>query len=132
MVTMGVADISRSRQFYEALGWSGESPDGEIVLFRAAGIIVGIWDRDKLAADTAVIDPGGWGGITLAHYVNSRVEVDEIISAAAAAGATIGRAAADTSWGGYSGIFVDLDGHAWEIGHNPGWVVDSEGSFRPR
>ncbi len=70
--------------------------------------------------------------MTLAHYVNSPAEVDQILSEAEAAGATIGRSAAATSWGGYSGIFIDIDGHAWEIGHNPGWIVDSDGSFKPR
>lgn len=132
MVTLGVADTAASRQFYEALGWSGESPDGEIVIFPAAGIIIGLWDRDKLTADTAVTDSGGWGGITLAHYVNSRREVDEILSAATAAGGRTARPAGETSWGGYSGVFVDPDGHAWEVGYNPGWIVDSAGSFRPR
>jgi predicted lactoylglutathione lyase len=132
MITLGVSDTSRARRFYEALGWSGESPDGDIVIFQAGGIIVGLWSRDRLASDSAVEDAGGWGGVTLAYYVNSRGEVDHILAEAEAAGATIGRPAAATSWGGYSGVFIDLDGHPWEIGHNPGWIVDSDGSFKPR
>jgi catechol 2,3-dioxygenase-like lactoylglutathione lyase family enzyme len=132
MITLGVSDPTRARHFYEALGWTGESPDGDIVIFQAGGLVVGLWGRDQLAADSAVEDGTGWGGVTLAHYVNSPAEVDQILAEAEAAGATIGRPAAATSWGGYSGVFVDLDGHPWEVGHNPGWVVDADGSFTPR
>jgi uncharacterized protein len=132
MITLGVSDTARARRFYESLGWAGESPDGDIVLFQAGGMIVGLWGRDKLAADSAVEDAGGWGGVTFAYYVNSVGEVDHILAQAETAGATIGRPAAETSWGGYSGVFIDADGHPWEVGHNPGWIVDSDGSFRPR
>ena len=132
MITLGVADAARARRFYEALGWSGDSPDGDIVIFQAGGMIVGLWGRDRLAVDSGVSDPGGWGGVTFAHYVNSVAEVDQILAAAEDAGATIGRAGGPTSWGGYSGVFLDIDGHPWEIGYNPGWVVAPGGSFKPR
>lgn len=29
-MTLGVEDLERARAFYEALGWSGTSPDGEV------------------------------------------------------------------------------------------------------
>ncbi len=68
LITLGVSDVGRARQFYETLGWSGaSSPDGDVVSFQAGGMIVGLWSRKKLAADSAVSDAGGWGGITLAH-----------------------------------------------------------------
>jgi len=130
LITLGVADVGRARQFYEALGWRGESPDGDVVFFQAGGMIVGLWSREKLAADSSVPDPGGWGGLTLAHNVASPAEVDDILQEARAAGATIARAAAATEWGGYSGVFVDPDGHAWEVAHNPGWFLDEDGSVR--
>lgn len=132
LITLGVADVGRARGFYEALGWSGESPDGDVVFFQAGTMVVALWGRAKLAADSAVADPGGWGGVTLAHNVASPAEVDEILANAQAAGATIGRAGSSTFWGGYSGVFSDLDGHPWEIAHNPGWVLGEDGSVRLR
>lgn len=130
LITLGVADTVRSRAFYEALGWSGESPDGDVVFFQTGGMILALWGRDKLADDSAVNDAGGWGGVTLAHNVASPADVDAILAQAEAAGATIGRSGAPTFWGGYSGIFVDPDGHPWEIAHNPGWVLGEDGSVR--
>jgi catechol 2,3-dioxygenase-like lactoylglutathione lyase family enzyme len=132
LVTLGVADTARARAFYEALGWEGESPDGDVVFFQAGGMIVALWGRDQLAADSAVDDGGGWGGITLAHNVGSPAEVDAVLAEAAAAGATIGRPGAPTFWGGYSGVFVDPDGHPWEVAHNPGWPIAPDGSVRLR
>jgi hypothetical protein len=130
LVTLGVADVGRARAFYEALGWSGESPDGDVVFFQAGGMILALWGRDKLAEDSTVTDGGGWGGITLAHNVGSPEEVDAVLAEAKAAGATIGRAGASTFWGGYSGVFIDPDGHPWEVAHNPGWVLEPGGSVR--
>jgi catechol 2,3-dioxygenase-like lactoylglutathione lyase family enzyme len=129
LVTLGVSDVARARAFYEALGWSGESPDGSIVWFQAGGMIVSLWDRASLAADSAVVDGGGWGGVTLAHNVASPEDVDRVIEEARVAGATIGREPAATFWGGYSGVFLDLDGHPWEVAHNPGWPLGSDGSL---
>lgn len=129
LVTLGVADVGRARRFYEALGWSGESPDGDVVFFQAGGSIVALWGRDQLAADSTVADGGGWGGVTLAHNVASPAEVDAVLAEAETAGATIGRPGAPTVWGGYSGVFVDPDGHPWEVAHNPGWPIAADGSI---
>ena len=129
-MTLGVADIGRARAFYEALGWTGESPDGEVVFFQAGRMVVALWDRGRLAEDSVVADEGGWGGVTLAHNVHSREEVERVLAEARSAGATIGRAGAETFWGGYSGIFIDPDGHPWEVAHNPGWTIAPDGSVR--
>ncbi len=127
LVTLGVADTTRARRFYEAMGWSGVSPDGDVVFFQSGDMIVALWGRDDLAADSVVSDPGGWGGVTLAHNVSSPAEVDTVLDEARRAGATIGREAAPTVWGGYSGVFIDPDGHPWEVAHNPGWRIDESG-----
>jgi predicted lactoylglutathione lyase len=129
LVTLGVADTGRARSFYEALGWSGETPDGDVVFFQAGGMIVALWGRDHLIADSSVADSGGWGGVTLAYNAGSPTEVDSILAEAEAAGATIGRPAAPTAWGGYSGVFIDPDGHPWEVAHNPGWRLADDGSI---
>jgi catechol 2,3-dioxygenase-like lactoylglutathione lyase family enzyme len=128
--TLGVADVGRARAFYEALGWTGQSPDGEVVFFQAGGMILALWDRAKLAEDSVTTDGGGWGGVTLAYNVNSPAEVDQVMAEAKSAGATIGREGAATFWGGYSGVFIDPDGHPWEVAHNPGWPIGADGSVR--
>ena len=130
LVTLGVTDIDRARAFYEALGWTGQSPDGEVVFFQAGGMILALWDRARLAEDSVTSDGGGWGGVTLAYNVRSPEEVDQILAEAGSAGATIGRAGATTFWGGYSGVFIDPDGHPWEVAHNPGWPIAADGSVR--
>jgi catechol 2,3-dioxygenase-like lactoylglutathione lyase family enzyme len=130
LITLGVADVGRARAFYEALGWSGQSPDGEVVFFQAGGMVVALWGRELLAADSVVTDAGGWGGVTLAYNVASPDEVDAVLAEAAAAGATIGRAGAPTFWGGYSGVFIDPDGHPWEVAHNPAWILGEDGTVR--
>lgn len=130
LVTLGVADIARAQAFYEALGWSGESPDGDVVFFQAGGMIVALWGRDKLAEDSVVVDGAGWGGVTLAYNAHTPQEVDTVLREAEAAGAVIGRPGAPTFWGGYSGVFVDPDGHPWEVAHNPGWTLSPDGSVR--
>ena len=84
----------------------------------------------KLAEDSVMTDAGGWGGVTFAICVESPAAVDRVLAEAEAAGATIGRPGAATFWGGYSGIFVDPDGHPWEVAHNPHWELREDGSVR--
>jgi catechol 2,3-dioxygenase-like lactoylglutathione lyase family enzyme len=96
LVTLGVADVGRAHAFYEALGWSGESPDGDVMFFQAGGMVVALWSREQLAEDSGVEDGGGWGGVTLAHNVDSPAAVDAVLAEAEAAGATIGRSGAPT------------------------------------
>ena len=129
VVTLGYADFERCRTFYASLGWTGSSPDGEVVFVQAGSLVLALWDRALLAADSEVTDTGGWGGITLAHNVGSPAEVDAVLAEAQAAGATIARAGGATEWGGYNGIFHDPDGHAWEIAHNPIWGLNPDGSI---
>ncbi len=129
VVTLGVRDLDRANRFYHALGWKpAEGDDEEVIFFQAGGMVVALWDRAMLAEDSVVTDSGGWGGVTLAHNVRSPAEVDAVIEEARKAGATIGREPAGTFWGGYSGVFIDPDGHPWEIAHNPGWPLLADGS----
>ncbi|TAM65039.1 VOC family protein [Mycobacterium sp.] len=130
LITLGVADLDRARRFYERLGWHGHEVQ-ETVFFQAGGLPVGLWAREKLSADLGITDQGddGFGGVALAHNVRSRTDVDEIMAAAEGAGATITRAAAETFYGGYAGAFGDLDGHAWEIAHNPGFALAEDGTI---
>ncbi|HEY8639888.1 MAG TPA: VOC family protein [Solirubrobacterales bacterium] len=129
LVTLGVADHGRAKAFYEGLGWSTTLDIDETAFFQANGCILVLWARDKLAKDTGISDDGArWGGITLAHNVGSRDDVHEIIEQARANGGEITREPAETFYGGYAGVFRDLDGHPWEVAHNPGFGLDDQGN----
>jgi predicted lactoylglutathione lyase len=129
LVTLGVRDLGRARAFYEALGWStGAEPGDDVAFFQAPGMIIALWDRATLAQDSCVEDGGGWGGVTLAYNARSREEVDAAFEEAREAGATIGREPDERFWGGYSGVFIDPEGHPWEVAHNPRWTVRDDGS----
>ena len=128
LVTLGVRDVDRARNFYEALGWRVTSGGEDIAFFQTGCLVVALWDRARLAEDSAVADGGGWGGVTLAHNVRSNDEVDAVIDEAKTAGATIGREPAPTFWGGYSAVFIDPDGHPWEIAWNPDWRLAPDGA----
>jgi catechol 2,3-dioxygenase-like lactoylglutathione lyase family enzyme len=132
LITLGVADLERAVSFYTALGWqpANDFATQEVAFFQGPGTIIALWSRAELAADSAVTDAGGWGGVTLAYNTRSPAEVDDVIGQARAAGARIGREPAETFWGGYSGIFVDPDGHPWEVAHNPGWRITEDGRTR--
>jgi uncharacterized protein len=130
LITLGVGDVARARAFYERLGWTpSDRSQEDVAFFQAGGSVVALWGRAELAADSGVTDGGGWGGVTLAYNVGSPAEVDATLAEAEAAGATIPRGGAKTFWGGYSGVFVDPDGHPWEVGHNPFWTLREDGSI---
>jgi uncharacterized protein len=130
LITLGVDDLAAARRFYEALGWVCKEVE-ETVFVQAGGSAIVLWAREKLAADAGIEDTraDGFGGIALAQNVRSPAEVDEILAAAAAAGATITKPAAETFYGGYAAYFADPDGHLWEIAHNPGFTLTGDGSL---
>lgn len=131
VITLGVGDLGRARLFYEALGWTtGAGPDDDVVFFQAGDMVLALWDRARLAEDSCVEDSPGWGGVTLAVNLGSREEVDAVTEEARAAGARIGREPAETFWGGYSSVFIDPDGHPWEVAHNPHWTIEEDGGVR--
>jgi predicted lactoylglutathione lyase len=129
LITLGVADYARAKAFYEAIGWSPAMDVEETVFFEANGVVLVLWAREKLAADMGIHDGGArWSGVALAHNVASDDEVDRVIEEAQTNGAEITRAPAPTFYGGYAGAFRDLDGHVWEVAHNPGFELADDGS----
>jgi hypothetical protein len=129
LITLGVADYAQAKAFYERLGWIPALEIEETAFFQGNGVVVVLWAREKLAEDSGIPDDGArWGGIALAHNVASREEVHDLIERARAAGAAITREPAETFYGGYAGVFRDLDGHAWEVAHNPGFGLAPDGS----
>ena len=132
VVTLGVADLERSRRFYEdGLGWRRGNASDEVVFFQIGGAVLALFPRDALAEDARLPAEGsGFGGVTLAQCVRTREEVDAVLAEAAAAGATILKPAQDVFWGGYSGYFADPDGHPWEVAWNPHWALGDDGGVK--
>ncbi len=131
LITLGVVDLQRSREFYERLGWKrAKKPAEGVVFFQAGGMILSLYPLADLAADAVVApDRSGFRGIALAYNTRSRAEVDAVLAEAEAAGATILKPARDAFWGGYSGYFADPDGVAWEVAWNPDFAIAADGSI---
>lgn len=121
MVTLGVDNLERAIEFYErGLGFPKMDSPPEVAFFTLNGTWLGLYGRDALAEDAQVSSDGeGFNAFTLSHNVGSEKEVDEIVSQAVAAGAELVKKPQKVSWGGYSGYFKDIDGHLWEVAHNP-------------
>lgn len=132
LITLGVADIARSRRFYEGLGWTASRTGNDsVVFFQLNGIVLALYGREALAADAHVADDGkGFRGIALAYNVRRKEQVDDVLASAQQVGGQIVRPAEDTFWGGYSGYFADPDGHLWEVAWNPAFALDDAGNLR--
>jgi len=129
LVTLGVADLARSRAFHEAWGWKASSASQPgIVFFQANGLALALFGRSALAEDAGVEDrPTGFAAITLAYNARSKQEADEVYANAVAVGAHAVKPLQDVFWGGYSGYFADPDGHLWEVAWNPFFPLDEQG-----
>ena len=132
IITLGVADLERSREFYERLGWRRSMAKTEgIVFFQAGGMALALFPRDELAKDANVApDREGFRGISLAYNARNRAEVDWVLKEAEAAGAKVLTPAREAFWGGYSGYFSDPDGFLWEVAWNPFFPIAEDGSIR--
>jgi uncharacterized glyoxalase superfamily protein PhnB len=121
MITLGVRDLAAAIEFYEhGLGFPRRKSPPEVAFFTLNGTWLGLYGREALAADATISAEGeGFESFALAHNVGSEDEVDEVISQAVGAGATLVKQPQKVFWGGYSGYFKDLDGHLWEVAYNP-------------
>ena len=131
LITLGVVDLARSRHFYEhGLGWNPSSASNEqVTFFQTGSMVLGLYSRDALAQDAHLANDGtGFGGITLAHNVRQRDEVEAVLAEAQRAGASLLKPAEETDWGGYSGYFADPDGYPWEVAWNPHFLLRDDGS----
>lgn len=132
IITLGVANLPRSRQFYQdAFGWKpAKGSDENIVFFNHGGIVLGLYPIDLLAEDAGILaERTGFSGVTLAINTRTREELDETHQKAIAAGAKSLVEPRDTFWGGYDSYFADPDGHTWEIAWAPFWEFDEQGSL---
>lgn len=130
LITLGVDDLARSREFYESgLGWSPTAAPEGVVFYQLPGIAFALFGRADLAHDARRPIDGRFCGITIAINQRTGADVDAVLSQARAAGGTVLKPAEHTEWGGYSGYFADLDGHVWEVAVNPAWTINADGTL---
>jgi len=131
LITLGVADMEKSAAFYEGLGWKRvESQDG-VIAFDLIGQTLGLYPLDALAKELGMDAADlGHGAMVLSHNVGTKEEVQPLLDRAKAAGGTILNPAQDVFWGGHHGHFRDLDGHIWEVAHNPFSPLGPNGEFQ--
>jgi uncharacterized protein len=121
LITLGVRSLERALVFYrDGLGFpTTGSPEEGVIFFKTAGTCLALYPFDKLAEDVGPVfvnqPHAKFHGITLAHNVRTRAEVDAVLRLAQSAGGVLEKPARDTFWGGYSGYFSDLDGYLWEV-----------------
>jgi len=132
IVTLGVADLTRSREFYERLGWRRSMANAEgIVFFQTGGMALALYPRHELAKDANVAADGhGFSGVSLAYNARNREEVDSVLAEAKSVGARILKPAQEAFWGGYSGYFSDPDGFLWEVAWNPSFPISEDGAIQ--
>lgn len=138
LITLGVADMDASAAFYISLGWTRTpSPDG-VAAFDLLGQTLGLYPIDKLRVDLGLPALEGdekdkgfrFSGMSLGYNVREKSEVAQVLERARAAGGKVVKEAADVFWGGHHGYFADLDGHLWEVAHNPYSILREDGAFR--
>ncbi len=133
IVTLGVADLPKSRQFYaDAFDWApAPGSDEHIVFFNHSGIVLALYSMEGLAEDAGIsAERSGFSGVTLAINAGSKEELQAFHRKALAAGAKSLIEPGDTFWGGYHSYFADPDGHHWEIAWAPFWEYDEQGSLK--
>lgn len=132
VITLGVNDLEASLRFYrDGLGFATEGIVGKefqhgavVFIDLQPGLRLALWPRQSIAHDTGLaIGPASSTEMTLGHNVASKAEVEKVMAQATTAGATVVKPAHDTFWGGYSGYFLDPDGHLWEVVWNPQWAT---------
>lgn len=133
IITLGVENLDRSREFYSALGFEpAKNAEEGIVFFKTGGVCLALYPFKALAEDVyEELDPkrSGFSGITLAHNTRAKSEVDEILNLAERIGGRIVKPAQDVFWGGYSGYFSDPDGYLWEVAYADFWQFNEDGSL---
>ena len=128
VITLGIADLERSRHFYiEGFGWQPVFKNGEIIFYQMNGFVLGTFSKPALEADMnrpGLLAPGAF---SLAHNVAEKDDVAPLMERLAAAGGRIIRPADAPAHGGFRGYVADPDEHAWEIAWNPAWAIDARG-----
>jgi uncharacterized glyoxalase superfamily protein PhnB len=130
LITLGVADLDRSKAFYGALGWTPKEDLPEAAFYQINGMVLGFFGLKNLAKDQGRPDAQlGVGGMTLGQNFDTEADVDATYTLALDTGATGLKSPEKVFWGGYSGYYADPDGHVWEVAMNPFWPLNDDGSL---
>ena len=128
VITLGIADLTRSRRFYvDGFGWKPVLETPDIIFYQMNGLMLGTWLASSLEADSQRKHASGPGAFSLAHNVKTQADVQPTLDHLARFGGKILRPADAPPHGGFRGYIADPDGHAWEIAWNPAWLISSEG-----
>ena len=132
IITLGVTDLTRSRSFYEALGWKsvGKSKYDSIVFFQLNGQVLALYPLSDLLSDQKRVghDPRP-GGVSLGINVKSKEQVQSTYQTFLAAGGLSLKEPEEMPWGSVTSYVADPDGHAWEISWVPQMQIDDKGQL---
>src|SRR5438067_365352 len=114
VITLAVDDLDRSLVFYrDGLGLKTQgviatefpgdelNAAGAVVMFELeGGLTLALYPRRELAKDAGIpVVPARSGGFSIGHLVATRSDVDKLLAAARAAGATVEDEPRDRPWG---------------------------------
>lgn len=130
LITLGVADLSKSLSFYERFGWekAPESIEGGVVFFQANGFVLGLYPQENLSKDLGGDVSPRPGGISIGQNFESAEAMRAGLERFISAGGTMLREPFEAPWGLIS-YAADIDGHVWEFAHVPGFEPNEAGEF---
>jgi catechol 2,3-dioxygenase-like lactoylglutathione lyase family enzyme len=124
VVTLGVEDLGKMRDFYRALGWRVVAEADDFYGFELRGAVLALFPRNKLAADgnvEAASPQPGMRGFTLAMIVDRAEHVDEVVREVESAGGNVTkRPMAPTEFQGRHAYFADPEENYWEVAYAAG------------
>jgi catechol 2,3-dioxygenase-like lactoylglutathione lyase family enzyme len=127
-VTLGIAELARSKRFYaEGFGWAPVFENPEVIFYQMNGFMLGTWLSTALEDDARQAKLMRPGAFSLAHNVRARDEVQPVLDRLASFGGRILRDADAPPHGGFRGYVADPDEHIWEIAWNPSWPISPQG-----
>ncbi|MBV17144.1 VOC family protein [Thalassospira sp. GB04J01] len=128
VITLGIADLTRSRRFYiDGFGWSPVFENKEIIFYQMNGFVLGTWLEKALMKDMNRPSDGLASAHALAHNVARKEDVEPLMQRLINAGGKMLRPADTPVHGGFRGYVADPDGHAWETAWNAAWTIDEHG-----
>jgi uncharacterized protein len=118
IITLGVSDFAREREFYRRLGWPHAFDSGAFTVFELRGALVALFGIDQLGTDARATPERGHGGIrsSVIITVDGPEEVDALVRRAREAGATVTKEPTDAEFfEGRDAYFADPEGNYWEV-----------------
>ena len=120
VITLGVRDVDRERDFYRGLGWP-LVPSDKFVMFALRGALLALFPIENLVAESRLPEaPQGGIRVRMGIIAERPEDVDEMADRVRAAGGTITTEPADAQFfEGRSTYFTDPEGNCWEFAWAP-------------